>query len=764
MKLSPLKVNDDWIYVLILLLTGLLIVFACLTLSSAREYSGTQDCIVRTQELVATAREVGTLVTDIDSQSRNYSFEPNPQTLARLHACKKRLPLTLAELDRLMKDRPDHDAQTSKLDTAVSDLLAASAAPAGAPARLKQTGLLENVRSILGEIEASDNRMLAKRLHAQTAAADKVFVIMAAVAALVPIVVAFLLMIWHTTSKRRDKAEAELREQAIHLATMNRNLERLSSDLAEARDRAESASRLKSQFVANTSHEIRTPMNAVIGLLSVVAKTKLSSEQQEIIDRVSGSANDLLKVINDILDFSKIEAGKLDFDPVEFSPADCMERAKQLFVEASKTKNIQLVTEVADGVPKLIVGDPTRLHQILVNLISNAVKFSYEGKVVVSLSATVSGAIAQLNFSVSDGGIGMTDEEMKLLFKPFVQADGSMTRKFGGTGLGLSICKALVQMMDGTIGVESKKGIGSTFKFSFPAPIVHSMATAVTQKTKPISGGLSAPHSVQGLILVAEDHENSQYVARLFLQGLGFRSHIVANGAEAVEAYKKFNFDMILMDCQMPVMDGWAATRAIREIEAKSGDSAHIPIVALTAGAMLSDREACIDAGMDDYMTKPLDERVLAQTLRKWTASDVSPIGDPGPATALAGAFDALGLKNSPVNVELLWNRYAEQAPKILNMFVLKTPTHIAALERAINESDCDEASRLAHFLKGSSSTICSEQLTVMFEELGATCRSEDWESARREFAAIADFCKQIEQTAVIVCPKIAEIALGAHG
>lgn len=759
-----LKVDDDWIYVLILLLTGLLIGFACLTLSSAREYAGTQEMIVRTQELVATARDAGMIIGDVEAESRNYVLKPTAEGLARLHASKNRLVPTLGELSRLTRGRPEQQQRVHEAVASINELLiACKSAQSDGSTFAHQHTLLDRARLMLAQVEAADNRVLAKRLHAQASAVDNIFVIMAVVAALVPVVVAFLLMIWHSSRKQRLKAEAELREQAVHLAKANRDLERLSLDLAEARDRAESASTLKSQFVANTSHEIRTPMNAIICLSSILTKSNMAPEQHEIIVRIHESAEALLTIINDILDFSKIEAGKLDLDPIPFNVKDCVERANQLFFEPCRAKHIDLVAEVDENVPDYVLADPTRVHQILVNLLANAVKFSTSGTVSVRVSATVNSGTARMQFQVADQGIGMTPKERDQLFKPFTQADGSVTRRFGGTGLGLSICKALVDLMHGSISVDSEKGVGSTFTFEIAVPVVDGAPTVRGSETADVQPLIVTNRDVEGLILVAEDNLNNQYVARLFLQELGFRSHFVNNGVEAIEAYKKSKFDMILMDCQMPVMDGLAATRAIRDLESSSESSDRIPIVALTASAMLQDREACIVAGMDDYMTKPLDERILLQMLRKWVRADLGAVPSWKDAASFAAQNPETG---SIINFELLSSRYAAQAPVILNMFLVKTPPHIDSLSKAIEARDTVESTRLAHFLKGSSATICSEPLTALFTSLEAACRSQDWDRAHLEFAEVLDCCRRIENTAAAAYPKTAapaEVSMGAH-
>jgi signal transduction histidine kinase/DNA-binding NarL/FixJ family response regulator len=719
---ARIKVDDDWIYVLILLLTGLLIAFACLTLSSAREYSSTQDCIIRTQELIATTREVSSLVSDIDASSHDYDFSPSPSTLTRIHSARTRLSATIAELGRLSGERPELRDRVQRLADQVNELLISLKSKEPETATREQ---VDRIRLLVEEIEAADNRSLGKRLHAQADAVQGVFTVMAVVGGLVPLVVAFLLLLWHASRRRRLKAEAEL---------------------AEAKDRAESASTLKSQFVANTSHEIRTPMNAIIGLAKILEQTELSSHQREIVSRINGSATALLTIINDILDFSKIEAGKLDLESVKFSAADCVQRAAEMFKEQCAARDITMTVEIAEDVPAWVIGDPNRVHQVLVNLISNAIKFSENKPICVRLKAATNGETAKLRLEVEDHGIGMTKEELDKLFTPFVQADGSITRRFGGTGLGLSICKALAELMSGDIDVSSEKGQGSLFVFEFPATVTDDAPEPVVVSSQ---GFLPITAKLQGNVLIAEDNPNNQYVAELFLAQLGLGCKIVNNGKEAVEAYQSGSFDMILMDCQMPVLDGLAATRMIRDIERAAGNGDHIPIVALTASAMAQDRDACFISGMDDHLTKPLDQHLLSATLRKW--------------------LTALGSKSSgeraPINMGLLANRYADQASTVLKMFFEKTPPHLESLVKAIDEENGADARRLAHFLKGSSATICSPELTALLVKLEAQCAALDWDEARQTRTKVLECCKRIEDAAQTICPGVAlsEVQINAR-
>ncbi|MGQ5523209.1 ATP-binding protein [Chitinimonas sp. PSY-7] len=392
----------------------------------------------------------------------------------------------------------------------------------------------------------------------------------------------------------------------------------IQSDLraAEAaRKHAEESTRAKSMFLANMSHEIRTPMNAIIGMAHLALKTSLSPKQRDYIDKIHTAGLSLLGIINDILDFSKIEAGRLDVESVDFDLDEVLANVATVTNARAHAKGLDYTFDIPPNIPRRLKGDPLRLGQILINLLNNAVKFTEEGKVTLSATLVKQDERGiRLSFNVRDTGIGMTEEEVARLFQAFTQADGSTTRKFGGTGLGLSISRRLVEMMGGKIGVQSRVGEGSLFHFHAlfqPATTSQVRPTRETPSSLPSFGGIR--------VLLVEDNEINQQIAQELLQAAGVSVTLANNGREALDkllAFEPAPYDLVLLDVQMPIMDGFATIRAIRA----ETSLANLPVIAMTAHALLEEKQRCLDSGMNDHLAKPITPQALFDTVGRWTA------------------------------------------------------------------------------------------------------------------------------------------------
>ncbi|CAG0985636.1 two-component system, NarL family, sensor histidine kinase BarA [Geobacteraceae bacterium] len=509
-----------------------------------------------------------------------------------------------------------------------------------------------------------------------------------------------------------------------------------TAELVTARKEAEEASRAKGDFLATMSHEIRTPMNAIIGINQLLQNTLLTQEQRRLVTDSSSAAESLLTIINDILDFSRVEARRLELSDEALELRSFVESLRRLFAVQAERKNIDLAVAVVERAPQFIFGDPARLCQILTNLISNALKFTPAGG-MVTLAVDADPAAGELFFSVSDTGIGIDREKQEGIFEVFRQADSSTTRIYGGTGLGLAIARGLAELMAGSIEVESEAGKGATFRVRLP--LRPAAGPPVAGASDDIPDSALPPLSV----LVAEDNELNRMVAIGLLTALNQRVTAVANGREAVEAFRHGSFDLVFMDVSMPEMDGIEATRAIRRGDAGEGARA-IPIVALTAHALKDDRARFLAEGMTDYLSKPL----FRSELRRMVLCFAGDGGKPSLEAALTA--EHASDEGSPFDLEFQRSQFHDAGLEdfladILSTFARSSATECERMEEYLAAGRYAELAAAAHSVKGAAATIGAPQVSKRAGELEAAAEKNDGPLAARLIVQLRREVRRIE-------------------
>lgn len=674
--------------VLILVLVTALSVWSIYQLGVAIQYER------KSKAVESVVQGVYRYLQEAESAQRKFLLTSRKEYRKNLSTVLPKIPMEMSLLGQLVEGDDDQEESFESLQELIDLKMEALAIPEDLPeterGRLalavskteKEEGLMREIHHVLDDLDQSAKKstlVFESFAHRYTSVLIATIIGGSAIAILLVLAFGFLAM--------REIRVRRLTEQ----------------DLKAAQEAALIASRLKSQFLATVSHEIRTPLNGIIGTSDLLKQKIEDPEYRRYLEIICSSGDALLRMVNDILDFAKIEAGRTNFEYTEFSLLRLVQQVSDLFSVKAQEKNLILKTSLAPELPVMLSGDSSQISRVLSNLVANAVKFTSSGEILigVSLESRV-GATAHVRFEVRDTGPGIEASIRPLLFQPF-NSFGAGGKKYEGSGLGLSICKQLIEQMKGKIGFETLEDTeetrGSCFWFEVPLDIagraVVGEFNSETQKKPAPVKIMKASHA--DLILLVEDNVTNQILAKAVLEDLGYQVHVVANGAEALEALSRVDYKLILMDGQMPVMDGFEATRRIRLKERESGR--HIPIVAMTANASEEDRQQCLNVGMDDFIAKPFKSAELHRKVERWLGRD-----------NLALDWDVLE--------ELGRQTSAKVVERLITSFLTTLPQSLSRLKSAMQAGDWESVRKSAHHLKSSASSLGANRLAELCDEV----------------------------------------------
>lgn len=696
-----MRQRGNIVLILTVLGLGLLLVISFFSYGSAQKYVASNAVQIQSEKIIALANRIQISIERAETAQRGYLMTLHTPFL---DTYREAVDLAKADFKRLMELVSEKEAQ-EKIFRDLDELILARLGYLQDDIYLAENGrqaeAFERVRSGLGQQTMDQVREAfmqfmnreADLLKSRTAQANRDFKT-ASLMVLAGLLVAFMLLQAATMTLKGEIGRRK-----------------------EAEKKAYDASEMKSQFLANMSHEIRTPLNGIIGMTRILSETNLDEEQVEFVHTIRDSSNSLLSLINQILDLSKIESGKLELEETHFELRSLIDSTTSILDFAAKGKGLDVVVNISKDVPDHFIGDPLRVRQILLNLLNNAIKFSSEGQIELRVSSRgVESSISDLLFEVIDQGIGIDKESLSRLFKNFSQGDQSTTRKFGGTGLGLSISKQLVELMGGQIAVESEPQKGSKFFFNLK------LKAAKYEPQEEVEFEPVVPKKLllQGHILIAEDNVTNQRVAGAMLKKMGCAFDCAENGVEALKLLKQKTFDLVMMDGQMPQMDGYETTKRIRSGEA--GDTNRkIPILAVTANAIKGDLELCLAAGMDDYVVKPISQDDLQAKIQKWL--------DQAGRSINMGTLQSLRKLGESAQQDLV--------KELVEIFTSSAPQILKDFKIYLAKEDYDRINMLAHNFKSTCTNVGATRMRNLTARLEKVKASDDSQSIRKLLDAL---------------------------